>query len=83
LAKYTQQKSCHLNYFILFFGDPGPCAYQAGTVSLEPFSFSCLFEAEWLELKAYTLSHSTGPFFVMGFFEIGSCKLVAQADFEL
>jgi hypothetical protein len=25
-----------------------------------------------LELRAYTLSHSTSPFFVKGFFEIGS-----------
>jgi hypothetical protein len=36
-----------------------------------------------LELRAYTLSHSTGPFFVMGFFEIGSWELFAQAGFEL
>jgi hypothetical protein len=25
-----------------------------------------------LEIRAYILSHSTSPFFVMGFFEIGS-----------
>jgi hypothetical protein len=31
------------------------------------------------ELMAYTLS----PFFVKGFFEIESCKLFAQAGFEL
>jgi hypothetical protein len=34
------------------------------------------------ELRAYTLSHSTSPFFVMGFFEIGSCKLFAWAGLE-
>jgi hypothetical protein len=34
------------------------------------------------ELRAYTSSHSTSPFFVMGFFEIGSYKLFAQAGFE-
>jgi hypothetical protein len=34
------------------------------------------------ELRAYTLSHSTSPFFVMGFFEIVSYKLFAQAGFE-
>jgi hypothetical protein len=27
------------------------------------------------ELRAYTLSHSTSPTFVMGFFEIGSHEL--------
>jgi hypothetical protein len=37
------------------------------------------------ELGAYTLSHSTSPFFfpVRGFFEIGSRELSAQAGFEL
>jgi hypothetical protein len=34
------------------------------------------------ELRAYTLSHSTSPFFVMSFFEIGSCKLFPWAGFE-
>jgi hypothetical protein len=29
------------------------------------------------KFRAYTLSHSTSPFFVMGVFEIGSCKLLA------
>jgi uncharacterized membrane protein YgdD (TMEM256/DUF423 family) len=33
------------------------------------------------ELRAYTLSHSTSPFF-MGFSEIGSCKLFAQTGFK-
>jgi hypothetical protein len=31
-----------------------------------------------LELRAFTLSHSTSPIFVMGFFEIGSLELFAQ-----
>jgi hypothetical protein len=35
------------------------------------------------ELRAYTLSHSTSSLFVMGFFEIGSHKLFAQAGIEL
>jgi hypothetical protein len=34
-----------------------------------------------LQLRAYTLSHSTSPFFVMGVFEID--ELVACAGFEL
>jgi hypothetical protein len=34
------------------------------------------------ELRTFTLSHSTSPFFVMGFFEIGSHKLFIQAGFE-
>jgi hypothetical protein len=36
-----------------------------------------------LELRAYTLSHSTNPFFVMGFLRVGTLKLFAQAGFEL
>jgi hypothetical protein len=35
------------------------------------------------ELGAYTLSHSTSPFFMMGFFEIGSHDLFVWAGFEL
>jgi hypothetical protein len=35
------------------------------------------------ELRAFTLSHSTSPFFVKGFFEIRSHKLFAQAGFKL
>jgi hypothetical protein len=34
------------------------------------------------ELRAYTLSHISPPFFVMGFFEIGSPELFARAGFE-
>jgi hypothetical protein len=36
-----------------------------------------------LELRAYALSHSTSPFFVMGVFEIGSLELFALASFKL
>jgi hypothetical protein len=35
-----------------------------------------------LELRAYTLSHSTSPFFVMGFFRDRSRELFAWAGFE-
>jgi hypothetical protein len=42
------------------------------------FSFSVLR----FEFRAYTLSHSTRPFFVMGFFEIRSGKLLAWAGFK-
>jgi hypothetical protein len=35
------------------------------------------------ELRAYTLSRSTSPFFVMGFSEKGSRELFAQAGFKL
>jgi hypothetical protein len=35
-----------------------------------------------LEFRAYTLNHSTSPFFVMGVFEIGSLELFDQAGFE-
>jgi hypothetical protein len=34
------------------------------------------------ELRAYTLSHSTSPIFVMGFFEIGSGELFAWGGCE-
>jgi hypothetical protein len=40
--------------------------------------FFC-FAVLGFELRTYTLGHSTSPIFVMGFFEIGSCKLFAQA----
>jgi hypothetical protein len=35
-----------------------------------------------IELRAYTLSHSTSFFFVMDFFEIGSQELFAKVDFK-
>jgi hypothetical protein len=35
------------------------------------------------ELRAYTLSHFTSPFFVLGIFKIGPKKLFAPASFEL
>jgi hypothetical protein len=35
-----------------------------------------------LELRAFTLSHSTSPVFVKGVFQIGSHELFAQAGFE-
>jgi hypothetical protein len=35
-----------------------------------------------LELKAYTLSLSTSPFFVIGFFKMGSHEVFAQAGFK-
>jgi hypothetical protein len=35
-----------------------------------------------LELRAYTLSLSTSPVFMMGFFEIGFQELFAQAGFK-
>jgi hypothetical protein len=36
-----------------------------------------------LELRAFTLNHSTSPTFCKGFFEIGSHELFAQVGFEL
>jgi hypothetical protein len=35
-----------------------------------------------LELRAFTLSHSTSPIFVKGFSRQGLMKLFAQAGFE-
>jgi hypothetical protein len=34
------------------------------------------------ELRAYTLNHSTSPFFVLGIFKIGSHGLFAWAGFK-
>jgi hypothetical protein len=47
------------------------------------FCFVFCFAVLGLELRAYTLSHSTSPFFTVGFFEIGSLKLFAWADLNL
>jgi hypothetical protein len=41
-----------------------------------------LFAVLGFELRAFTLSHSTSPIFVMDFFEIGSRELFARAGFE-
>jgi hypothetical protein len=45
--------------------------------------FLKLFAILGFELRAYTLSYSTSPIFVMGFFEIEFLELFGQADFEL
>jgi hypothetical protein len=44
--------------------------------------FFYIFAVLGLELRAYTLSHFTSHFFVMGFFEIGCAKLFAHVGFE-
>jgi hypothetical protein len=41
------------------------------------------FSVLGLELRAFTLSHSTSPIFVKVFFEIGSHELFARAGFKL
>jgi hypothetical protein len=48
--------------------------FKSGNIKIF-FFFSVL----GLELKAFTLSHSTSPIFVMGFFKIGSHELFALA----
>jgi hypothetical protein len=45
-------------------------------------SFFFFFVVLGFELRAYTLSHSTSPFFVTGFFEIRFYELFAQAGFK-
>jgi hypothetical protein len=44
--------------------------------------FNFFFELLGFELRAYTLSHSTSPFFVLGFIKIGSRELLTQAGFK-
>jgi hypothetical protein len=46
------------------------------------FVLFCFLVVLGFELRAYTLIHSTSPFFVMVFFKIGSCELFAQSGFE-
>jgi hypothetical protein len=41
------------------------------------FHFFLVLVVLGLELMVYTLNHSTSPFYVMGFFEIGSYELFA------
>jgi hypothetical protein len=46
------------------------------------FCFVLLFVVLGLKLRAFTLSHSTSPIFVKGFFEVRSCELFAHAGFD-
>jgi hypothetical protein len=69
-------------------GAPAPLT-QIQTACLKLFpsvsglpSFLLSFVVLRLKFRAYTLSYSTNPFFVTGFFEIRSLKLFAQAGFE-
>jgi hypothetical protein len=49
---------------------------------LKKFLKKIFFALLGLEIRAFNLSHSSSPIFVIGLFEIGSHKLVAQASFE-
>jgi hypothetical protein len=46
------------------------------------FMHACMHMVVGLELRAYTLSHSTSPF-IEGFFEIESLELFSWAGFKL
>jgi hypothetical protein len=48
-------------------------------MTVDFFFFFAVLE---FELRAYSLSHCTSPFIVMGFFEIESLELFAWAGFE-
>jgi hypothetical protein len=54
----------------LLLEESGPrkvvCVNQADNIR---FRFFCFFSVLGLELRAFTLSHSTSPIFVIGFFE--------------
>jgi hypothetical protein len=54
-----------------------------GHLGNKTFFFFFFFVVLELEFRAYTLSHSTSLFFVLGIFEIGSHELFSRADFEL
>jgi hypothetical protein len=53
--------------------------WHVGVLFKGPFFFLMVLE---FEHRAYTLSHSIRPFFVMGFFKIGSLTAFARAGFE-
>jgi hypothetical protein len=56
---------------------------KCGSCLIRVYVFVCLFFVVLgFELRAYTLNHSTTPFFIMGFFEIGSHELFARTGFE-
>jgi hypothetical protein len=55
--------------------------FKASAYTPKKVSFSFLFAVLGLELRAFTLSHSTNPIFCDGFFEIGSLELFAWAGF--
>jgi hypothetical protein len=57
---------------------------RAGAIYLGFIYFNyLLFTVLGLELRVYTFSHSTSPFFCEGLFEIRSPKLFAHAGFKL
>jgi hypothetical protein len=66
------------------------CGVVGGGAWIEPSPHACsiarvqvfFFPVLGFELRAYTSSHSTSPFFVIEFFEIGSQELFAWADFK-
>jgi hypothetical protein len=60
----------------------GLCEYPLKKVS-GTLAFFFFFPVLELELRAFTLSHSTSPIFVKSFFEIGSRELFAWPGFEL
>jgi hypothetical protein len=49
----------------------------------ESVNFFLILVVLGLELRAFTLSHSTSPFLVMGVFEIGSAGLASNHDPDL
>jgi hypothetical protein len=58
------------------------CPVQLELIRLLPIisgtlSFFFFFTLLGFELRAYTLSHSTSPSFVVGFFELGPQELFA------
>jgi hypothetical protein len=50
--------------------------------SLDIFSKLSFFVVLGFEFRAYTLSHSTSPFFMIFFFQIGSLKQFAQLSWN-
>jgi hypothetical protein len=56
--------------------------FQAMVLFFSFFFSFFFFSVLGFEHRAFTLSHSASPFFVMGVFEIGSHELFVHAGFE-
>jgi hypothetical protein len=72
LELHHQPRTCYFKevFSIVLFVNP----WKLRCIAKHIFFFVVLV----FELRAYTLSHSTSPFFVKGFFEIGSRRTICS-----
>jgi hypothetical protein len=80
----------HFKFFWQYWDlNLGPHTCHANALQLEPYPstkfnliFFFFFAVLGFEFRAYTLIHSTSPFFVIGISQIGSHKLFAWAGLK-